>query len=586
MDSLRPTLLQQDAPVDLLERFIDEFDVINARSAMRIVEVFARQGRTVSGYPRLRPDDCARVTDALNRAFRSNLAHFRTGDPDVQRRFKEITDAYRKSDVRFYPSEELKLRLLEADMMIASNDAAAAAQLLGQLADRPYSVEGDFETMARLFDLDARVRLAAGQWSDLGVRTLGRVLLLLRLKPWRAWALAQRFSAFLGVNATARVGDGLLAYAAGALSRVYTRRRMRVPPGLLNRVFASLSASIALLPAGLCLRLLVLGDVRWRRQTQDADTKQARQIVVTRAMGGIGDLLMMTPGLRALSIRYRQPIKLLVPKKFFPVFANNRYVELADIDGPPVEQAAIRKWFNLTMCPAAAYEVRKRPFVKKGRVELFAKGMGVGRFSLRRFGWHIHYELSDEQRAFCRDYVQEKGLGDRPIIGVQPYSRDSYKDHPHIALFIQQLAAKYDVVLFHHTSEGLTEGPHIGSTAGVPLALSLGLVSILDAMVCVDSAFLHAAAAFDVPVVALFGPTDGKTFTRHHKYATVLTLQENFRCSPCWRNEDLPCALTASTGLSPCVSGITFEQVDAALAQWLSSRDARPKPGTHSPRDA
>jgi ADP-heptose:LPS heptosyltransferase len=66
-------------------------------------------------------------------------------------------------------------------------------------------------------------------------------------------------------------------------------------------------------------------------------------------------------------------------------------------------------------------------------------------------------------------------------------------------------------------------------------------VSALRAMVCVDSGFLHPAGAFDVPVIAIFGPTDGKLFTRHHRRATVISTKESFACAPCRRNEGTCC---------------------------------------------
>src|SRR5207342_2345060 len=56
--------------------------------------------------------------------------------------------------------------------------------------------------------------------------------------------------------------------------------------------------------------------------------------LVTRAMGGLGDLLMMTPGLRALkAMRGPRPVVLAIPRRFFPLFDGNDDVELMDIDG-------------------------------------------------------------------------------------------------------------------------------------------------------------------------------------------------------------------------------------------------------------
>ena len=155
---------------------------------------------------------------------------------------------------------------------------------------------------------------------------------------------------------------------------------------------------------------------------------------------------------------------------------------------------------------------------------------------------------------------------------MQPYSRDTYKDHPEIGRFVKALSADYDTIIFHHLETGLPAGPGIASTAGLALAESIALVSALDAMVCVNSGFLHAAGAFDVPVVAMFGPTDGKLFTRHLRHATVISANESFACAPCWRNEDLPCQVTRQYGPSPCVAALKVEAVQAAVAEALLRR--------------
>ncbi len=144
-----------------------------------------------------------------------------------------------------------------------------------------------------------------------------------------------------------------------------------------------------------------------------------------------------------------------------------------------------------------------------------------------------------------------------------------YKDHPDIGHFIEALSLDYDIIIFHHIETGQPRGRGIASTAGLSLAQSTALVSALDAMVCVNSGFLHAAGAFDVPVVAMFGPTDGRLFTLHHKHATVITANDSFPCAPCWRNEDIPCQLTGQFGSSPCIAALKVEPVLAAVAAAL-----------------
>jgi ADP-heptose:LPS heptosyltransferase len=191
---------------------------------------------------------------------------------------------------------------------------------------------------------------------------------------------------------------------------------------------------------------------------------------------------------------------------------------------------------------------------------------------LRRQGWRINRSNSAEEERFCDRFLAEKGLGSRPLIGIQPYSRDSYKDHPAIDRVIAALAQDHDILFFHHLSDGLPQGAGFADTAGVALTNSLALVSRLDAMVSVDSAFLHAAAAYDVPVIAMFGPTDARTFTRHHRHITILWKPETFGCVPCWRNEDLPCHVTKTTSASPCLAAITPEEVLAAVRDAIGPR--------------
>jgi ADP-heptose:LPS heptosyltransferase len=89
----------------------------------------------------------------------------------------------------------------------------------------------------------------------------------------------------------------------------------------------------------------------------------------------------------------------------------------------------------------------------------------------------------------------------------------------------------------------------------------------------VDSAFLHVAAALDIPTVALFGPTGGRTVTKHHAKATVVSLAGTFKCIPCWRNEDIPCRLTGGRE-SACLAAIEESEVLRVVEAKLKSANA------------
>ena len=566
VDKLAPTnaTMNPSEFAGVVTRLLDEFDAADFRSAERILEAMRRQGRTVSGYPRVRPGDCDRVVRAIRAAFEANRPMFITGDGAIVQRFEQILDAFAKTDVRFYPRELMQARTLQAEARLLLKDPEGVRELIGAYADRIYKVEGDREDITRLMRLDCQARAARGDVEDLGPIAIGRARSLARFWPYSVRAIASDFVQFISFHRSARLRDGLLNWALVQTARVTARAR--IPGGSLpRRVVRASVAHVALFLAATCLFLLRWGDIRFTRRDPGDGKTSRRDIIVTRAMGGIGDLLIMTAGLRALSERRRVRIKLVVDRKFFDLFRNNPHVELVDIDGPPVDVTRCRAWFNLTRCPAGKYEAERRPFVKKGRTELFAKSMGVGKLSLYRYGWAVEYHLDAAQIAFRDKFIRDAGLGTRPLIGVQPYARDTYKDHPDIGRFIEALRSDYDLIIFHHVETHLSAGPGVASTGGLSLAQSIALVSALRALVCVDSGFLHAASAFDVPVIAMFGPTDGKLFTRHHRRATVISANKSFACAPCWRNEDLPCQLTGQFGPSPCVTALKVETVLAAV---------------------
>ena len=566
-----------------LGRLIDEFDARDFRHAERIVDVFKRQGRTAAGYPRIRPMDCRAVTKVLSQLLESHQLSFRYGDERVLARFWKLAEAFKSSAIQAYPNEILHLNLLLAHARFICGHFDEAVTIIGPIAERPYLVEGDFSALWRAFIIDAKARWALGRHRKAAdASEFDRLTLLVRIRPLLAIRLFQDFRSFLAHdrrhfrNATSlhRLVSNL-AYS----SMTQTRQSGNVLMNLVRRILRmglDLFGGVA---------SLVAAHTRQYRDPKVAACKEGapletaggivslsrsqRETLVTRAMGGIGDLLMMSPGLRALAQRQGHPVKFAIKHQFFPLFEGNPHVELIDMDGPAIDVARYR-WRNLSRCPAASHESLRRPFIKRGRVELFARGMGIRRNSLRRSGQKIDVFLSTDQVAFRDAWLQQRGLGrNKALVGVQPHSREAYRDHPRIYDIILRLAENYDVVVFHQSDLPLPHTRGVFSTAGLSLGQSLALVSALDAMVCVDSAFLHAAAAFETPTVALFGPIDGQLRTVHMKNVTVLDARASFGCVPCWRNEDQPCLVTGEVGVSPCMTAIPVDKVLAVVDETI-----------------
>ena len=486
----------------VVTRLLDEFDAADFRSAERILDIMRRQGRTVSGFPRIRPADCERVILAMRSVFEINRPALIKGDSAIVERFEQILEAFAQTDVRYYPDELMRVRILKAEVRLVMNDPAGVRALIGEYADRVYKIQGDFKDAARVMKLDCQARAAGGAIDGLGLLALNRAILLARLWPHAVWYFAAELIEFIAFIGSAPACDGMLAWLLVGCGRKTVRVRTAgssqprrsgrlslsdfacgSPP---RRVSRFLMSYFWLSVAAVCLFLLRRGDLHFSKAARKGGRASHPNIIVTRAMGGFGDLLMMTPGLRALSQARSARVKLVIERRFFDLFRNNPHIDLIDIDELPVDVAECRTWYNLTLCPAGRYEASRRPFARKGRVELFARGMGVNKRTLDRYGWGIECVLDSAQRAFRDDFVRRAGFGARPIVGVQPYSRDSYKDHLDIGRFVEALRARYDVIIFHHVETNLTLGPGIASTAGLSLGQSVALVSALQAMVCMD----------------------------------------------------------------------------------------------------
>jgi heptosyltransferase-2 len=102
-------------------------------------------------------------------------------------------------------------------------------------------------------------------------------------------------------------------------------------------------------------------------------------------------------------------------------------------------------------------------------------------------------------------------------------------------------------------ASGAAPEKRISSLAGQTTLLdAFGWIAIADRVISNDSGLMHAAAAFDTPVIALFGSTDPMHTPPHSHRAEILHL--GLSCSPCFER-DCPLGTTA------CLRELMPEQV-------------------------
>jgi heptosyltransferase-1 len=164
------------------------------------------------------------------------------------------------------------------------------------------------------------------------------------------------------------------------------------------------------------------------------------------------------------------------------------------------------------------WRLAMQPDAGRHAVEVCAdicRGVGV---SADNFDPEIHTSPRDEQSLDA--VLDTAGIARTGFVLVNPFSRWKSKSWPeqNVSEFIQRLAQS-----FHHPvilTGGIEDRPgaelilsqmdtrRVSSLAGqLPLGQALCLYRRARLMVSCDSGPMHAAAAFGVPVVALFGPT-------------------------------------------------------------------------------
>lgn len=138
--------------------------------------------------------------------------------------------------------------------------------------------------------------------------------------------------------------------------------------------------------------------------------------------------------------------------------------------------------------------------------------------------------LDREELATGRRWCDEH-LGDGPRIGVVLQAHDPARTWPYAAdLAIRLAMTGYRVVTLDMHRRVHDEIPAI---LGRPIREAAAVIAHLDAVVTPDSGLLHVAGALGVPVLGLFGSTDGAL--RMREYAGHWTDgREVAECAPCW----------------------------------------------------
>ncbi|WP_053944820.1 lipopolysaccharide heptosyltransferase II [Helicobacter ailurogastricus] len=127
------------------------------------------------------------------------------------------------------------------------------------------------------------------------------------------------------------------------------------------------------------------------------------------------------------------------------------------------------------------------------------------------------------------------------------------------------LGAHDDLSVVQEVLEPLPENPLLHNLCGkTSIPELIDTIAALDLFICNDSGPMHIAAALDVPIVALFGPTDPRE-TGPWRYDKAALLSKAMPCSPC---KQRTCPLKHEN--HACMERLQPASVLKAVESWLA----------------
>ena len=144
---------------------------------------------------------------------------------------------------------------------------------------------------------------------------------------------------------------------------------------------------------------------------------------------------------------------------------------------------------------------------------------------------------------------QSSDVGQKPILGINPgasYGSAKRWYPEEFAKVASELSSQYDIVIFGGPGEkdiamdieksliekGVSNYQNLAGNTTIPELINH--ISKLDLFITGDSGPMHVAAAFNIPTVAIFGPTKDDETSQWMNEKSII-VKKNLDCQPCMK---------------------------------------------------
>lgn len=260
------------------------------------------------------------------------------------------------------------------------------------------------------------------------------------------------------------------------------------------------------------------------------------KICIKRRLGGIGDVLMTTPLLKAIKVAipnchliYATDLK-YSQGALGDIIKHNPYVDEL-IDFHTANDAQYDYAVDIT---ATGLDKEIPGTIPPNRIDMFADAVGI---DISADPVPI-YTINQEERKWAEDFLKEsKG---KKLIAIQTRSNDARRTWPqdHVEELIKLLAQEkdYHILIFDWGNTvdrwKALEAENVQLIADIELVKVASLIDKCDIVVCPDSGILHLAGALQKKIVTIFGPIPPESRINYYVNATALT--KRVPCQYCW----------------------------------------------------
>jgi len=298
-------------------------------------------------------------------------------------------------------------------------------------------------------------------------------------------------------------------------------------------------------------------------------------ICIKRRLGGIGDVIMTTPLLKAF--------KNLLPNCHLiyatdldyangalgDVIRHNPYVDSL-ISNAQIDESKYDYSVDVT---ATGLDREKAGSIPPNRIDMFADEVGI---SIEADPVPT-YIVSEGERDLGIKWIEEKVLkptekrDDVKIIAIQARSNDARRTWPlkyigELAnLLVQDPTIRVLIFDWGKTGSKWEKTDTIIPVIDEPLPHTAALIEQSDLVICPDSSLLHLAGALSKKIVTIFGPVPPESRINHYTNAQAITL--GLPCQYCWYSPK--CVRTSSSKLD-CLTKIAPEMVHKAALKKLA----------------